>query len=477
MDDPRRESYEDLPYPSGAFALTHPWRVGLVGRCFGVATAAPAGARVLELGAGTGWNASLIAWSLPDAEVVAIDREPRHVAEGIELAARLGVRNCHIRVGDFVTLDPAALGTFDYVICHGVYGWVPAGVRDRLMALARATLAPGGVFYLATNVLPGSAARDAVSAMLRHRVRAIPDAGERLRVAREFLLRLAAEAPEITPWWSAALTGEADYVRQSPPDHLAHEHLSPVSHALHVTELVAHARAHGLAYLADAQMSAALGHGLPEPLRDELARSAADPIDHQQLLDFATGRVFRRALFVRDDEPGARATPDAAPLVDAWLLTGARRAQSGGWELGARTLEPSRWALHRAMTAMAAAWPEALPFAEVARAAGDEPALLAEDLLELWQFGLMDPLLGAPLVGAADASDGGLPRLSPAALIEIGRGHHHVTTLHHAPLSLSTEDRAFARLVDGARDRAELARLGGPDALARLGRMALLARR
>ncbi len=30
---------------------------------------------------------------------------------------------------------PAVLGEFDYVIAHGVYSWVPANVRDGMLAL------------------------------------------------------------------------------------------------------------------------------------------------------------------------------------------------------------------------------------------------------------------------------------------------------------------------------------------------------
>ena len=61
-----------------------------------------------------------------------------------------------LRQGDLGPALTAADGPFDYVVAHGVYSWVPAGVRDRLLAVCREVLAqPQGVAFISYNTYPG----------------------------------------------------------------------------------------------------------------------------------------------------------------------------------------------------------------------------------------------------------------------------------------------------------------------------------
>ncbi|HYC76771.1 MAG TPA: class I SAM-dependent methyltransferase, partial [Planctomycetota bacterium] len=83
---------------------------------------APAGARVLELGAWTGAFARALAGARPDLGVVATDRLRAFVAAG---AARLKAPNLAFAAWDYRRPPPAALGTFDLVLtmCGVDYGW------------------------------------------------------------------------------------------------------------------------------------------------------------------------------------------------------------------------------------------------------------------------------------------------------------------------------------------------------------------
>src|ERR1019366_4359784 len=68
--------------------------------------------------------------------------------------ATLGLANIRLEHRDILDAGPE-LGTFDYVIAHGLYSWVPEPVRDKLLALAQAVLAPHGVAFVSYNALPG----------------------------------------------------------------------------------------------------------------------------------------------------------------------------------------------------------------------------------------------------------------------------------------------------------------------------------
>src|SRR5262249_59304890 len=92
---------------------------------------------------------------------------------------------------DTVVLEERAIedfapeaGGFDYVIAHGVYSWIPAEARDRLLAVCREALAEGGVAYVSYNALPGWRVRQALREMMRFHTAATEDPRARIEVGR-----------------------------------------------------------------------------------------------------------------------------------------------------------------------------------------------------------------------------------------------------------------------------------------------------
>jgi len=59
-------------------------------------------------------------------------------------------------------------GQFDYVICHGVYSWVPEAVQDKILTICKANLTPNGVAYVSYNTLPGWHMRGMIRDMMRY---------------------------------------------------------------------------------------------------------------------------------------------------------------------------------------------------------------------------------------------------------------------------------------------------------------------
>src|ERR1035438_8402827 len=87
---------------------------------------------------------------------------------------------------DLMDMGPE-FGTFDYVIAHGFYSWVPEPVRDKLMDTVKQSLAPQGVAYISFNALPGCRIREMFREMLLFHLRNTTDPEERIQQAREFL--------------------------------------------------------------------------------------------------------------------------------------------------------------------------------------------------------------------------------------------------------------------------------------------------
>ena len=144
-------AYDALPYP-----MSHPDNVAAVATMFGLAPPPIERARVLEVGCNDGANLLPMAASLPQATFTGCDIAPGAVRTANEGAKALGLANVRFLEADLAALDG---GPWDYVIAHGVYSWVPAPVRDALLALIGRSLAPGGLAFVSYNTYPGGYVR------------------------------------------------------------------------------------------------------------------------------------------------------------------------------------------------------------------------------------------------------------------------------------------------------------------------------
>jgi 2-polyprenyl-3-methyl-5-hydroxy-6-metoxy-1,4-benzoquinol methylase len=83
----------------------------------------------------------------PEARFVGVDLARTQVAAGRARIAKLGLTNIEILCQSFTELGDE-LGSFDYILCHGVYSWVPTAVQDAILRIIQARLSPVGVAYV-----------------------------------------------------------------------------------------------------------------------------------------------------------------------------------------------------------------------------------------------------------------------------------------------------------------------------------------
>ncbi len=107
------------------------------------------GARVLDLGIGSGLVEELLLAARPDLRVTGVDASPAMLDLARERFARAGA---HVELveKEFADLDePAAHGApFDCAICVQALHEVTHEVKQRVFAYARRALRPGGAFYV-----------------------------------------------------------------------------------------------------------------------------------------------------------------------------------------------------------------------------------------------------------------------------------------------------------------------------------------
>jgi SAM-dependent methyltransferase len=385
------DAYDALPYTDHAYAESHPDRLAVVARLSGWAPPALETARVLELGCGRGGNLLPMASSLPGATLVGIDASHRQIAEARRVASEAGVANVTFHAETFEQA-PAAVtpGGHDFVLCHGVYSWVPISTRRALLALIARALSPGGIAYVSFNTLPGWYERLAARDWLRFS--GDPDAGASLA----WLTRHVSPSAELHTY-RQSLDAVARRLRETDRAYAVHEYLAREHHPETVTAFLGEAEAAGLSYLGDAIPGHTALELLPEPVA-ERARSL-DVIGAQQLVDYVRGASFRRALLVRAPGTGAWQAPRSLQPSALESLRIASRLRSDGpvTTAGPELFTSEGGAVHvtdpatrHALRALARVAPRSLRYADlvdlVSASAGPSPdrreALAAERVVK-----------------------------------------------------------------------------------------------
>ncbi|MEI9894034.1 MAG: class I SAM-dependent methyltransferase [Chthoniobacter sp.] len=272
MSDSPAAAYDALPYHHGSVPETHPARLGAIARMLGIDAAPPDRCRVLEFGCAEGMNLLPLAERLPGSTFVGVDFSPVQVRTAEQARVAAGINNARFVCADIRTFEPEA-GAFDYVIAHGVYSWVPAEVRERLLALCARALAPAGVAYVSYNVYPAWGMLGGLRAMLRAEMAGAEDPPAHL--ARLFPLLQKAFAGDSSPY-ATWMREELALMQAKPLALLMHDDLAPDNDPVTFLEFTAHAARHGLSYLAEAHFPSMPTEHLPPPARGALAELAPD---------------------------------------------------------------------------------------------------------------------------------------------------------------------------------------------------------
>jgi SAM-dependent methyltransferase len=467
-------AYDRLAYPGYAYAATHPARLEVIGRLFGLEPEPARSCRVLELGCGDGGNALSIACTLPQAEVLGVDASPTAIERGSALAQAAGIENVELRCATFEQLadDIDALATgpgerkssgFDYIVSHGVYSWVPPQARAALLDCIRRCLAPKGIAFVSYNAYPGSYLRDMARDILGYHVRDIADPERKLGAAQELMQAIVA-IEEPSPF-ARVLREHMERMLSYSDALLFHDDLAEVSTPFYFHEVVEHANRHGLRFLAEADLAESQMRDLPDSAAKLIAGLPDDMVVREQYLDFFKNRMFRQTLLCHAEAPGGDSLDDRE-IERLWISSSARPEDGGVFATPEGfTVTTSEPLVVAALNALAGVWPGALSFEELlARAVEDSgveapleeaAARLREVLLQAYLARIVHPL-GCPLPVAASPSE--RPMASALARAQHAADSSVLSSLLHANVRLEGElEPRLLPLLDGTQGYAELA--------------------
>jgi SAM-dependent methyltransferase len=458
-------SYDELPYDSLPLPETQPDLLAAVAKLHGFDAPEPGRARILELGCASGGNLIPLAWRWPESECVGVELSRVQAEAGADFVRCLGLINARIVHGDLATL-PANLGKFDYIIAHGVFSWVPPGVRQALLDLCSRHLSPLGIAYISFNVAAGWQRLQPLRDALIERTAADLSAPARHEQALRVLNELEAE------WTDPVLLKEIAYLKTAAPSYLFHEYLAEFNVPLRFGEFAGQLDAHNLRYVGEAGPRRAVveledAWGLiPEGM-------AGRWLDAEAALDEAHGIRFRRALIARADAPCAQ-PPHAQALSSLAFYADLRCDEEIDLEAATEqcflnpagnTFPVAQPAMKAAAMALSAAYPGALGYsglmAEGRRVMSEFGA--AGDVDEntfraaLFQLVMTHGVMPSVSVTTYLNEPGERPCAHALARLQAKSPGWVVSGARHVAMDLDEPGRVLLEMLDGSRTIEEIA--------------------
>ena len=302
-NDVQQTIYSELGYKSMPFPYTTPATLEAYAALVGISAPNPKSARVLELGATYGGNIISQALFNPDATFVGIELSQEQVEKGNEVIANAGLTNVSLIQSDIASIG-SEIGTFDYIIAHGVYSWVDDGVKDALLRLIDEHLAEDGIAYISYNTYPGWHTMDEVRQLMMFSNRDKTQFNHKEKVLHGKTIG-SIVGSQILKYdnlkeRNSKFLGALRSVMQKDEYYVGHDHLEPNNDPVYFYQFNDHLGAHNLAYLCDADLTLSMVRSFDADIADTLDKLALnDHVAQEQYLDFMLDTTFRKSIICK----------------------------------------------------------------------------------------------------------------------------------------------------------------------------------
>lgn len=290
------QAYNELPYTSNVFATCQPTRLHALAKIKGLDPAPLETAKVLEIGCSFGGNLLPFAIRHPNSQLVGVDLSEYQINIGQQMMQRVGVENVELVAADISEVSFNI--KFDYIICHGVFSWVPELVRQAILKTIQNYLAPNGIAYISYNTYPGWKIKDIAKELMQfgsnpglNRKDRVEQSFETLKFVSNILERKNAELYKV-------LSDSFKVVTEQSKNYVAHEHFEEFNRPLYLREFVSQIEQYDLAYLTDTSIP---GIYQSFHFKDDEYDKVCHYFNYrleavEQFIDFITNRSFRGSI-------------------------------------------------------------------------------------------------------------------------------------------------------------------------------------
>ncbi len=468
-------SYDEVPYSSHPYSQTHPYRLAVMGGLFGLKPTPVHRCRVLELGCASGGNLIPPAAVLPESEFIGIDLSSVQINDGKRTVEALGLTNIELKHLSIMDVNES-MGQFDYIVCHGVFSWVPEEVRQKILDICAQQLTPQGVAYISYNCYPGWHMRGTVRDMMLFHSLKYDKPQDKVAHARALLDFLVKSVPEESGGaYGTLLKKEMELMRNQADHYVLHEHLEAVNQPMYFYQFAGQAAEAGLQFLAEAELAAMSLQGLAADVRNIVKQLSKNLVECEQYIDFIRNRTFRRTLLCHKDATldwrGMNGRVRAFHISSQAVPDGTVELQGKSeakFKLSAGTLSSQVPIIKAALLVLSERWPQTVQFEELLdeslRRMGHDPhsasvqrekvaEFLAENMVQCFS---QRAIQFFPVALPLPADPGEKPRGFRIARLQAEK-ETRVTSVLHELVQLNDFDRQLLQLADGNRTRKEIA--------------------
>ena len=195
-------------------------------------------------------------------------------------------------------------GTFDYIIVHGIWSWVPDIVKDKILSICNRNLSDRGIAYVSYNTYPGWKRLEQIrDIMLYSETQAKKDSLQERTIYTKNVLKLIAETMKMDDEiqkQSGYKIDNINRVLQSNNYYVAHEYLETFNDPVYVAQFIERAEHQGCVYIGDARLEKSFITWLDDSIVDNIkVLSNNDYKAKEQYYDFVYDTQFRMALLTK----------------------------------------------------------------------------------------------------------------------------------------------------------------------------------
>ena len=295
------ESYDQLPYPQVSEIHTHPRIISAAAKSLGFTLPADVEkCHVLELGCATGVNIIAMACELPNSQFVGIDYSKEQIAFGNKIIEELGLDNITLKYASITDIDEG-FGSFDYIIAHGVYSWVPSEVKDKIFSVSRDLLSANGIAYISHNCFPNWHLTMVMRDMMKFHARLWDAPIEKVENAVKITELIAAAMQTKPSIYSEMLNMVRTRYINKDKSYIFHEFLEDINEPVLLHQFMENATENKLQFIGDTRFLRLSLNTYPAQVTDILDAYAPTLIEKEQYIDFIYGMNFRRTLLCHKD--------------------------------------------------------------------------------------------------------------------------------------------------------------------------------
>lgn len=292
-------AYDEFPYESFSYPQTQPPRLHTVATLFGLTPSDIHKAKILEIGCAAGGNLLPLALLYPGAHYVGFDLSQEQITQANNNKEKLGLKNITFFQQD-VTKLPQDLGEFDYIICHGVFSWVPDFVREGVLNVCRRHLSKNGLALISYNTLPGWSAVKSLREMMLYHTKNFKNPAQQVHEAKMLLNFIHENTPASNESYRQIIDRERKILNSTNDSYLFHEHLESENHQFYFHQFWEMIDNKDLAYVGDSEFASMFVGNLSSAARNTIGK-IGDIVRQEQYMDFLTNRRFRHSIITHKE--------------------------------------------------------------------------------------------------------------------------------------------------------------------------------